>query len=124
LTPPPGWLGSPLLDLEHERANLSFQLGAKGPQEVTIVSGSRKVFAPYAPGALADGTHQRAFNLEEDPRERENLVGAPWAKNLSTEVAPLLQVFEAAKIAPSDSDLSAEMRRALAELGYGGDEEE
>ena len=124
LAPDPRWLGSPLLELDHERPNLSFQLGARGPQEVTIVSGTRKIFAPFEPDALKGGTHARAFDLEQDPRERKNLVGAPWAGELSREVAPLLQVFEAARTAPSDSDLSAEMRRALAELGYGGDDGE
>ncbi len=116
---PEAWGGQSLLSPEDERRLYSFHL-EDGQRHLAILDGERKVIARPLPGTLAAGEFDAAFEILADPGEQEPATPTdPWPAQLCRTVAPEVQVLLEPVVDPGSVELSDDLRRRLAEIGYG-----
>jgi len=119
--PPPTWEGTNLLQLDEERPQFAFQREG-GRYEVVAISEDKKLIGR---GRWESVPLQHAFDLGDDPREKNNLLGrARWPRDLQTRLSPQVKtlLFDKDPGSPlADGALGETLRKQLADIGYTGD---
>ena len=116
----PAWEGRSLLRLEPDRPLYCFSLYKRG-NDVAVLEGARKIIAALDSEAPGESVCVGVFDLSRDPSEREDLSGdgERWSHEWSRwahAIEPLLHpVTDSVSV-----ELDEDMRRRLAEVGYGG----
>jgi arylsulfatase A-like enzyme len=123
VAPAPGWTGTSLVGLDHERPAFAFQLAPTGRQ-VAFLERQHKVITTPDEDALTAGTCEEAFDLAADPDEASNLASsARWPADMTRRLAPALIALLQPRNAAQRADVDEELRNALRELGYAGENE-
>jgi len=120
LPTPDVWVGRSLLASGGKRAVFTFN---SGPQErwLTIHDQDRKLFAEMDSESLRRGELRGAYDLAQDPHEREDLNSEdpPWALELLRRETPLLLELMRPKATADQVEFSKEELVQLRALGYG-----
>ena len=116
---PPAWEGRPWLDLEDERLIFAHHGVAGQHPFVTVVEGTRKVYAAEG-DALNRGEVLAAYDLSEDPVESlaRTADTAPWSVDLSRRAGSLWDRLRLPLARTMSIELDADARKDLQDLGY------
>jgi hypothetical protein len=100
----------------------SFQCSMQpGASYAALIEGPLKIVLREDEDALRAGEPWRAFDLEQDAREREDRAASDWARELARRLGPRAADLLRPAIAADAARLDAAARARLEELGYAGD---
>ncbi|HED64290.1 MAG TPA: hypothetical protein ENJ09_01925 [Planctomycetes bacterium] len=116
----PGHGGTSLLAADGDRASYSWLLESTR-KELALALGTRKVFCLPTAEALSRGEVERAFRLDEDPGEENDLVGEPWASELLRSEAEHGVDYLTPRAEAHSLGAAARERADLRQIGYGGE---
>jgi arylsulfatase A-like enzyme len=118
IAPHPVWNGTSLLSLDEHRPILAFDCAQRGDSSGAVFADGLKVtFAPTA-DAVRAARVKHAFDLDTDPREREDLGAVPRARSVLERLAE--EVLESMRplAKPGTADLSEAHLDQMRDMGY------
>jgi len=124
LPEPESWGGRALLREGAGDLAFAFQMGpnAERYSRMALVKDQRKLFLVFDSKAPRTSELRFAYNLSDDPDEKDNQADEGWAQATREELLPILEALARRRFEPGSVQIGSEERAGLEELGYAGDD--
>ncbi len=120
--PHPSWMGTSLLEPGGARVVYAFQSHSRGKTgtSLCVIEGQRKVMGQESADELRTGSLRRAFDLERDPGELDDVVSQGWASEMFERHRQALDAALQPRVNLSSAAPTAEELQSLEDMGYAG----